>query len=98
MENVSDLSGAQEIPIIQQVIQNFFLNFFIESKRGESQLRETLLLTRFKAMGDLINDTIDWEVSDNERRVTVRQHIDEELDEWKRMYHGLDSLLVSFDL
>lgn len=49
-------------------------------------------------MGDMINDTIDWEMSENERRVTVRQRIDDELDGWKRIYHGLDSLLVSCSL
>jgi hypothetical protein len=37
---------------------------------------------------------IDWDSSENERRISVRQHVDQELDEWKRVYHGLDSLLV----
>ena len=48
---------------------------------------------KLREMGEMINETIDWETSENERRVCVRQHIDPELDEFKRVYNGLDSLL-----
>ena len=48
---------------------------------------------KLREMGEMINETIDWEVSENERRVCVRQYIDPELDEFKRMFNGLDSLL-----
>jgi DNA mismatch repair protein MSH5 len=44
-------------------------------------------------MGTAINETIDWETSESERRTSVRQHIDEELDDLKRVYYGLDNLL-----
>jgi DNA mismatch repair protein MSH5 len=44
-------------------------------------------------MGIQINDTIDWEASENERRTCVRPHVDEELDQMKQIYHGLDNLL-----
>lgn len=44
-------------------------------------------------MGSAINETIDWETSENERRTCVRPHVDEELDRQKQVYHGLDNLL-----
>lgn len=37
---------------------------------------------------------IDWEESTNAGRVCVRPHIDEELDNRKHVYHGIDSVLV----
>jgi DNA mismatch repair protein MSH5 len=50
-------------------------------------------VSKLKKMGTAINETIDWETSENERRTSVRQHIDEELDDLKRVYYGLDNLL-----
>lgn len=44
-------------------------------------------------MGAAINETIDWETSENERRTCVRPNIDEILDQQKQIYHGLDGLL-----
>jgi DNA mismatch repair protein MSH5 len=38
---------------------------------------------------------IDWEESNNADRVCVRQHIDEELDNRKHVYNGIDTVLVS---
>jgi len=38
---------------------------------------------------------IDWEESTNAGRVCIRPHIDEELDNRKHVYHGIDSVLVS---
>ncbi len=37
---------------------------------------------------------IDWEESTNAARVCVRPHIDEELDNLKHIYHGIDAVLV----
>jgi hypothetical protein len=37
---------------------------------------------------------IDWEESISSARICVRPHVDEELDEMKRVYHGIDSVLV----
>ncbi|KAB5592476.1 DNA mismatch repair protein MSH5 [Ceratobasidium theobromae] len=44
--------------------------------------------------GVLINETIDWEESQNTHRVCINPNIDEALDEKKRIYNGLDDLLV----
>ena len=38
---------------------------------------------------------MDFDQSANEGRFVVKPQIDEELDELKRTYHGLDDLLVS---
>lgn len=39
---------------------------------------------------------IDWEESLSSGRVCVRPEIDEELDNWKHIYHGIDGVLVSY--
>ena len=41
----------------------------------------------------MIDDTIDFEESSLQHRVVVKRHVDEELDEMKRMYDGLDDML-----
>ncbi len=38
---------------------------------------------------------IDWEESTLLQRVCVRPHIDEELDNRKHVYNGIDAVLVS---
>ncbi|KAJ3094971.1 MutS protein msh5 [Phlyctochytrium planicorne] len=50
----------------------------------ESGLRE---------VGSLINNIVDFPESLKEDRVVVRNGVDNSLDEFKRMYHGLDDLL-----
>ncbi|CAE6458314.1 unnamed protein product, partial [Rhizoctonia solani] len=42
----------------------------------------------------LVNMVIDWEESQNNQRVCVNPGIDEALDEKKRIYNGLDDLLI----
>lgn len=37
---------------------------------------------------------IDWEESVSTGRVCVRQNVDEELDNKKHIYYGIDSVLV----
>jgi hypothetical protein len=44
---------------------------------------------------NICQDQIDWEESANAGRVCVRLNIDEELDNRKHVYHGIDSVLVS---
>jgi hypothetical protein len=43
---------------------------------------------------NIYHPQIDWEESNNSGRVCVRLNVDSELDEWKHIYHGLDSVLV----
>ena len=46
------------------------------------------------AVGQEMNDTIDWEESTAEDRVVIKHGVDEKLDGYKRTYAGIDSLLV----
>ncbi|EFI27157.1 mutS 5 family protein [Coprinopsis cinerea okayama7 len=57
------------------------------------KLISALDVATFKETGGKVNDTIDWEESTNAERVCVRPRIDEELDNWKHAYHGIDSVL-----
>ena len=57
------------------------------------KLQRTVDVTRLKDMGVAINEIIDWESSENERRTCVRPQVDEVLDQQKQVYHGLDNLL-----
>ncbi|KAF8073753.1 DNA mismatch repair protein MutS [Lyophyllum atratum] len=57
------------------------------------KLLSVLDIANFKEIGRKINETIDWEESANAARVCVRSHIDEELDNRKHVYHGIDSVL-----
>ncbi|KAL4070005.1 DNA mismatch repair protein MutS [Scleroderma yunnanense] len=50
-------------------------------------------INRFSEIGSKINETIDWEESVEAGRVCVRPHIDEELDNQKHIYRGIDSVL-----
>ncbi|CAG8489217.1 10316_t:CDS:10 [Ambispora gerdemannii] len=58
-----------------------------------NKIRETFVVTELKDIGSVINDVIDFDESANENRVVVKLHIDEELDEMKRTYNGLDDFL-----
>ncbi|KAJ3574002.1 hypothetical protein NP233_g2059 [Leucocoprinus birnbaumii] len=46
-----------------------------------------------KEVGIQVNDVIDWEESNLAERICVRPGIDEELDNKKHLYHGIDSIL-----
>ncbi|KXN88301.1 hypothetical protein AN958_07760, partial [Leucoagaricus sp. SymC.cos] len=50
-------------------------------------------ISGLKEMGMRVNDIIDWEESSLAERVCVRPGIDEELDNKKHVYHGIDSIL-----
>ncbi|KAF9476534.1 hypothetical protein BDN70DRAFT_863087 [Pholiota conissans] len=57
------------------------------------KLLEVLDVTVFKEIGMKINDIIDWEESTCNDRICVRPHIDEDLDNRKHVYHGIDTVL-----
>ncbi|KAL0961432.1 hypothetical protein HGRIS_006377 [Hohenbuehelia grisea] len=57
------------------------------------KLLSALHVASFKELGTAINEIIDWEESATSDRVCVRPHIDEELDNRKHVYHGIDSVL-----
>ncbi|KAG5735367.1 Prohibitin-2 [Termitomyces sp. T112] len=57
------------------------------------KLMTALDVVKFKEIGRRINETIDWEESINSARTCVRPHLDEELDNRKHVYHGIDSVL-----
>ncbi|KAJ6605673.1 DNA mismatch repair protein MutS [Mycena sp. CBHHK59/15] len=57
------------------------------------KLIAALDIANFRDVGNRINEIIDWEESANAGRVCVRPHVDEELDNRKHVYHGIDSVL-----
>ncbi|KAF7860638.1 hypothetical protein EAF04_008157 [Stromatinia cepivora] len=48
----------------------------------------------FLGIGQIITETIDFERSAEQHRITVRQGVDPELDEMKRTYDGIESFLA----
>ncbi|KAH9080364.1 DNA mismatch repair protein MutS [Lactarius deliciosus] len=57
------------------------------------KLITALDVAAFREVGGAINKTIDWEESTLLQRVCVRPHIDEELDNRKHLYNGVDAVL-----
>ncbi|KAI0802089.1 muts domain V-domain-containing protein [Irpex lacteus] len=57
------------------------------------KLSDALDVASFKEVGNKVNRVIDWEESSTADRVCVRTHIDEDLDQWKHIYHGIDTVL-----
>ncbi|KAI0770485.1 DNA mismatch repair protein MutS [Fomes fomentarius] len=57
------------------------------------RLLSALEVASLKEIGNLVNGTIDWEESTNAGRVCVRSRIDEELDNLKHIYNGIDAVL-----
>ncbi|KAI0731903.1 DNA mismatch repair protein MutS [Fomitopsis betulina] len=57
------------------------------------KLVHTLEVASFREVGSLVNATIDWEESSLAGRVCVRPHVDEELDNLKHIYNGIDGVL-----
>ncbi|KIM43410.1 hypothetical protein M413DRAFT_436269 [Hebeloma cylindrosporum] len=60
-----------------------------------SKLIGVLDISMFKEIGVKVNDVIDWEESSSNDRVCVRSLIDEDLDNRKHVYHGIDSSSVA---
>lgn len=54
---------------------------------------ETADMQALQRIGQDITDTIDFEESALQGRVVTKQHIDEKLDEMKRSYDGMESML-----
>ncbi|KAJ3023757.1 MutS protein msh5 [Thoreauomyces humboldtii] len=57
------------------------------------RIRMSFLVAELKEVGSIINNTVDFDASLSEARFVVKPDINEELDELKRTYHGLDELL-----
>ncbi|KAI0076331.1 hypothetical protein K474DRAFT_1708271 [Panus rudis PR-1116 ss-1] len=57
------------------------------------KLSKALDVARFKELGTTVNGTIDWDESALSGRPTVRPRIDEDLDNLKHVYAGLDGVL-----
>ncbi|TFY68394.1 hypothetical protein EVG20_g3567 [Dentipellis fragilis] len=57
------------------------------------KLVAALDISSFKEAGAMVNEVIDWEESGSAGRICVRPHIDEELDNRKHIYHGIDTVL-----
>ncbi|OSD07423.1 hypothetical protein PYCCODRAFT_1463684 [Trametes coccinea BRFM310] len=60
---------------------------------GVEILLDALDVASFREIGNAVNETIDWEESTNAGRVCVKSHVDEELDNLKHIYHGIDAVL-----
>ncbi|KAF9644907.1 hypothetical protein BDM02DRAFT_3157041 [Thelephora ganbajun] len=67
---------------------------FMDSLQSFDSLIDVLDLNMLRDVGTIINETIDWEESITACRVCVQQHIDEELDDRKHIYAGLDTVLA----
>lgn len=57
------------------------------------KVMETIDVSQIQAVGQMIQDTIDFDESVLQHRVVVQRHVDDELDQMKRMYDGMDSML-----
>ncbi|KAI0688883.1 DNA mismatch repair protein MutS [Earliella scabrosa] len=57
------------------------------------RLLSALEVASLRDIGNLVNETIDWEESTTAGRVCVRPRIDEELDNLKHIYNGIDAVL-----
>lgn len=57
------------------------------------KVTETIDVSQIQAVGQMIHDTIDFDESLLQRRVVVQRNVDDELDQMKRMYDGMDSML-----
>lgn len=57
------------------------------------QLMNVLDVDGFRVVGNLVNEIIDWEESTMNGRICVKPHIDEDLDNRKHVYAGIDDVL-----
>ena len=53
---------------------------------------------KLKEIGTFINNIIDFDESRNSAQCSVKKGVDDDLDEKKRLYYGLDDFLVRFNL
>ncbi|CAE6481023.1 unnamed protein product [Rhizoctonia solani] len=91
-DTVRELRNCENIGAIDQV--NFIAEFAVHTPKKNKQLLRALDDVDTEETGALVNMVIDWEESQNNQRVCVNPGIDGALDEKKRIYNGLDDLLV----
>lgn len=51
-------------------------------------------VARITGIGEMITNTVDFQISEEQHRTVVRQGVDAELDSIKRTYDGMDNLLT----
>ncbi|THH28695.1 hypothetical protein EUX98_g5476 [Antrodiella citrinella] len=59
------------------------------------RLYDTLDDPSYKEIGSAVNTVINWDESVQAGRICVRPHIDDELDQLKHLYNGIDEVLSS---
>ncbi|RDX49897.1 hypothetical protein OH76DRAFT_495372 [Lentinus brumalis] len=57
------------------------------------RLLAALDVVRLREIGNMVNETVDWEESTNSGRVCIRPRVDDELDNLKHIYNGIDAVL-----
>ncbi|KAG1751159.1 DNA mismatch repair protein MutS [Suillus lakei] len=75
---LTELHGGDQVEVVRKVCYYWLPSLDIAS---------------FKEIGNAVNETIDWEESTSNNRICVRPYIDEELDQRKHVYAGLDAVL-----
>ncbi|KAJ3340321.1 MutS protein msh5 [Gonapodya sp. JEL0774] len=59
------------------------------------RLAREIDVSALREVGSFVNEVVDFEESTTEGRVSIKRGLDEELDELKRRYEGMGSLLAS---
>ncbi|CAK5284093.1 unnamed protein product [Mycena citricolor] len=85
------LKGIKNVPRILEMMRSGKAKLC--DWQGLVKLGEILDIASFRDVGNRINGIVDWEESACAGRVCVRPHIDEELDNRKHVYHGIDAVL-----
>ncbi|KAI0297721.1 hypothetical protein BC826DRAFT_1000939 [Russula brevipes] len=96
-------AGKASLANWQGLVKFTFHTAMLRDKLGElsmcghveivKKLITALDIAAFREVGKRVNETIDWEESTLLQRVCVRPHIDEELDNRKHVYNGIDAVL-----
>ncbi|KAI9508899.1 DNA mismatch repair protein MutS [Russula earlei] len=96
-------AGKANLANWQGLVKFTFHTAMLRDKLGElsvagevdivKKLMTSLDIAAFREVGKAVNETIDWEESTLLQRVCVRPHIDEELDNRKHIYNGIDVVL-----
>ena len=60
-----------------------------------SEIMQAFDVRKLEQMSNLINDVIDFDESEFEQRIAIKRLVDDELDEHKTTYDGLESILDS---
>ncbi|KAF8476686.1 DNA mismatch repair protein MutS [Russula ochroleuca] len=96
-------AGKATLANWQGLVKFTFHTAMLRDKLGElsmagdvdivKKLITALDIAAFREVGKAVNETIDWEESTLLQRVCIRPHIDEELDNRKHVYNGIDAVL-----